>query len=76
MAKKKEKKAKPVLTGFAPGSYGCHEALHVALMLSEMIDQYLTNHPAIQINRQWRDKADDAAGALVELYQMIGAEHL
>ncbi len=60
---------------FVPGTFGCHEALHMASVLAEMVDERLCEHPAIQLQPEWRAKADAAATALFDLYQMIGAKH-
>jgi len=61
---------------FQPGTFGCHEALHVSHMLAEMVDSYLCSHPAIQANPEWKAQADLAAQTLADLYQAIGAAHL
>jgi hypothetical protein len=59
-----------------PGSYGCHEALHMASFFAEAVDEQLCGHPAIQQNTTWMMLASNAAKALADLYQAIGAEHL
>lgn len=61
---------------FKPGSFGCHEALHMASVLAEMVDERLCEHPAIQGNAIWLATAKEAAALLFDLYQMIGAAHL
>jgi hypothetical protein len=61
---------------FAPGSFGCHEALHMASVFAEMVDEKLGQHPAILLQPEWKAKADAAATLLFDLYQMIGAKHL
>ncbi|ASY64643.1 hypothetical protein SJ05684_c32210 [Sinorhizobium sojae CCBAU 05684] len=38
---------------FAPGSHGCHEALHVASMLGDLVEGQLCNHPAVLLNPEW-----------------------
>lgn len=60
----------------APGSYGCHEALHLAHVFAVVIDQHLRGHLAIERNPDWAKLADAAQDALAELYQAIGREHL
>lgn len=60
---------------FAPGSLGCHEALHMASFLSTAVDQELAGHPAIKRNKEWLKLARQAAGTLADLYQKIGAAH-
>jgi hypothetical protein len=59
-----------------PGSFGCHEALHLALVFGEMVGSYLGEHPAIEANPEWKALADKASQALFDLYQAIAQEHL
>lgn len=61
---------------FGPGTFGCHEALHMASMLAEMVDERLCEHPAIQLNPEWSRMADAARHMLFTLYNAIGKEHL
>jgi hypothetical protein len=61
---------------FAPGTFGCHEALHMAHVLAELVEMRLCEHPAIQANAHWQERAATAAAALHELYQAIGRAHL
>jgi 23S rRNA G2445 N2-methylase RlmL len=61
---------------FAPGTYGCHEALHVANMMVEMLERHLGDHPAILSNPEWKARVDRAADELASLYQEIGAAHV
>jgi hypothetical protein len=61
---------------FAPGTHGCHEALHVALMFAEIVDEYLVRHPAIKAKPEWAAQAETARRALFSLYQAIGRAHL
>jgi hypothetical protein len=60
---------------FAPGTQGCHEALHMAHVLAEMVDERLCEHPAVRMDPEWKALADRAAEALHDLYQAIGARH-
>lgn len=61
---------------FRPGSYGCHEALHAASMLTDMAEEHLLKHPAILLDGDFYRRAHDIHAALFDLYQAIGAEHL
>jgi len=60
---------------FGPGSLGCHEALDRTSLLADWTDD-LSRHPAILLNKEWRDLANDAAEKLADLYQKIGSVHL
>lgn len=64
------------LSGYAPGSFGCHEALHVASLLGDDISRKLSSHPSVLMNPNWYRMAEEASAKLFDLYQAIGAEHL
>lgn len=59
----------------APGTFGCHEALHEASILADMLDSF-SDHQAIVQNEEWKAMADKAAELIADLYQKIGAAHL
>jgi hypothetical protein len=61
---------------FAPGTHGCHEAMHLASVINDLVDERLCNHPAILRNAEWYRLAATAQEALWNLYQAIGDEHL
>lgn len=62
--------------GYEPGSFGCHEALHMASYFIDAIDNELVDHPAIKANEEWSKLASAAMDALFQLYQSIGQKHL
>lgn len=61
---------------YAPSSFGCHEALHVAYLLYSIVRDHLVEHPAITRRADWTRLANEAAAKLLELYRAISAEHL
>lgn len=61
---------------FGIGSFGCHEALHMASFLAAAVDEELCEHAAVKLVPEWFDKARQAAELLFSLYQDIGAAHL
>jgi hypothetical protein len=61
---------------FAPGTMGCHEALHMASVLADLVEAQLANHPAVLANAEWGKIANAALDSLCELYQAIGREHM
>ena len=61
---------------YQPGSFGCHELLDRTAMFAAMVEQEIQTHPACVAHPDWYLLAEQAAGALRELYQRIGAEHL
>ena len=64
------------LADFAPGTMGCHEAMHMASFFAGAVGEELCEHPAIQQNEDWAHLACTAATALADLYQAIGSKHL
>ena len=61
---------------FAPGTLGCHEAMHVASILSDDVERRLCQHPAVLASPEWFALAKQAELALWNLYQAIGEVHL
>lgn len=57
---------------FAPGTMGCHEALHTAWILLDTLDRHLLEHPAIVLNPAWYKRVARAHDELFEVYQDIG----
>ena len=66
---------KPDPALFVPGTNGCHEALHMAHVLTTMVEDHLWTHPAITQRPEWHALAGKAVNALADLYQAIGREH-
>lgn len=63
-------------SGFAPGTLGCHEALHAASIVLDMLERQLLDHPSIVVQKDWYAKAVAAHQSLFELYQAIGGAHI
>ncbi len=61
---------------YRPGSTGCHELLDRASLLADMLERHVLSHPACVARPEWYLLAEQAAAALRELYQQVGAEHL
>lgn len=61
---------------FGPGSFGCHEAMHVTHMLVGLIEDQLCNHSAVLRDPRWFRLASQARDSLSRLHQEIGAAHL
>lgn len=59
-----------------PGSFGCHEVLHMTSFFASAIEAEIIDHPAIRDNEEWAMLAQKAQDALVDLYQKIGNAHL
>jgi hypothetical protein len=61
---------------FQPGSFGCHELLDRTALVSDLVQRFVLTHPACALNPAWYALADQAAAALCELYQQVGAAQL
>jgi hypothetical protein len=61
---------------YGSGSFGCHELLDRTALMADSVERYILSHPACLQNEEWFSLAHQAATALHELYQRIGAEHL
>lgn len=49
---------------FGPGSFGCHEVMHVTDILAGLVDGQLCNHSAILRDPRWLRLATEAATTL------------
>jgi hypothetical protein len=61
---------------YAPGSFDCHEALHMASAMLKSVDRELLQHGAIITHPEWFALAEEAFDRLYALYQAIGEEHV
>jgi hypothetical protein len=61
---------------FEPGSFGCHELLDRTAIAADHVERFVQTHPACALNPEWYALAEQAAAALRQLYQQIGAAHL
>src|SRR5262245_14671803 len=61
---------------YRPGTFGCHELLDRTALAADAVGRLVLSHPACIQNREWYALAEQAAVALRELYQRVGAEHL
>ena len=61
---------------YAPGTFGCHEALHTTSVALDLFTGHVMNHPSVVLNSEWYRLAAEAREAISQLYQAIGAEHL
>lgn len=75
-AEERETTPEELAADFKPGTFGCHEALHMASVFNNLVEERLAEHPAVLTNPEWYALAHEAGLALWNLYQAIGAEHL
>jgi cob(I)alamin adenosyltransferase len=61
---------------FGPGSFGCHEAIHMADVFARLIDRELCGHSAVLRNPDWFKLACRARDSLAQLYQDVGRAQL
>src|SRR3954468_4686349 len=64
------------LDDFKPGSFGCHELLDRTMMVAGIVEEYVLSHPSCLQDPEWFALARQAADALTDLYQRVGAMHL
>lgn len=60
------------LDEFGPGTFGYHEALHAASLITGLIDEQLMGHPSVARDKALFAKANDAFHAVFDLYQAMG----
>lgn len=65
--------AHPLESRYGPGTFGDHEALHVANLILGLIERELAEHPAILLQPEWYAHVRRAQDELSSLYQKIGA---
>ena len=65
-----------LLSHYAAGSFGFHEAVHTASIVLDLVDDQLLHHPAIAGNTEWFRLAARASEALFNLYQSMGAAQI
>ena len=61
---------------YKPGSFGCHELLDRVMLLGDLVEGQVLEHPSCALQPEWYHLAAEAVEALRELYQRIGREHL
>lgn len=61
---------------FGPGSFGCHEVMHLAGVLAGVIERELCNHSAVLRDPRWYACARRACDDLAQLYLAMGKAHL
>ena len=59
-----------------PGTFGYHEALHVASIQMDSLERYLLEHPAVLMDKDAYRLCHEAHTLLFNLYQHLGAIHL
>lgn len=47
------------------------EARHVCYIIQDMIEDYLIKHPAIENNKEWCKKLEDAQALIYDVYNEI-----
>ena len=58
--------------GYGPGTFGLHEALHMAHVMSSLFDRELLDHPAIQSDKDLKARAEEISSGLADFYQAVG----
>jgi hypothetical protein len=58
-------------TRFGPGSFGCHEAMHVTHLAVELLERELLTHSAVLLNAYWYGKVREAQQLLYRAYSAV-----
>lgn len=61
---------------FGPGSFGCHEAMHVTQLVVDLIERQLVQHSAVLLNPVWYAQVREAQALLYRAYSGVADEHL
>lgn len=61
---------------FGPGSFGCHEAMHVTQLVVDLIERQLVQHSAVLLNPVWYAQVREAQGLLYHAYSAAADQHL
>jgi hypothetical protein len=61
---------------FGPGSFGCHEAMHVTDLVVDLIERQLVQHSAVILNPFWYAQVREAQALLYRAYSAAAAEHM
>jgi hypothetical protein len=71
-----QEEGQQALEQFSPGTHGCHELLDRTAMVNDLLDRFIVSHPACLQNAECYTLARQAADALHNLYQRVGAVHV
>lgn len=61
---------------FGPGSFGCHEAIHVTNLIVDLIHEQLEKHSAVLLDPYWYFTVREAQALLYNAYNSAGGAHL
>ncbi|WP_188408459.1 hypothetical protein [Agaricicola taiwanensis] len=61
---------------YGPGSFGCHEALHVTNLVVELMERELAGHGAVLLDAFWYGKVREAQALLYSAYSQVAQVHL
>ncbi len=76
LAQEREQDVAELIASVAPGTFACHEAMHMTSVVMDNIDQHIADHPAIAANPEWFRLATRASETLFRLYEEIASLHL
>lgn len=61
---------------YGPGSFGCHEAMHVTQVVVDLMERELLSHSAVLLDSFWYDKVREAQALLRSAYNHVAEAHL
>ncbi|MFD1328861.1 hypothetical protein [Mycoplana ramosa] len=60
---------------FGPGTFGCHEALHVTHLVVDLIERELVGHSAVLLDPAWYQRVREAQALLYTAYSAAAQVH-
>lgn len=61
---------------YGPGSFGCHEAMHVTQVVVDLMERELLSHSAVLLDSFWYGKVREAQALLRSAYNHVAEAHL
>lgn len=61
---------------YGPGSFGCHEAMHVTQVVVDLMERELLAHSAVLLDSFWYAKVREAQSLLRSAYNHVAEHHL
>jgi len=61
---------------YGPGSFGCHEAMHVTQVVVDLLERELLSHSAVLLDAFWYGKVREAQALLRSAYNHVAEAQL
>ena len=61
---------------YEPGSFGCHELLDRVMLLGDLVEGQVLEHPSCALHAEWHQLACASGGSVARVIPADWAEHL